>query len=171
MKLEEAIKTAIEFETRVHNVYVEASAKSTDDKAKKVFDVLAMEEQGHLDYLQSRLDEWQKTGSITEVELTTVIPSKEAITEGVAKLEGKIELDRRDFDIELEMLQQALAVEVETCAFYQRMASELSEEGQKLFTRFLVIEDGHQTIVQAALDNVSGLGFWFGTCEFDLEAG
>ena len=171
MKLEEAIKTAIEYETRVHNVYVEASAKSTDDKAKKVFDVLAQEEQGHLDYLQSRLDEWQKTGSITEVELTTVIPSKEAIEEGMAKLEGKIEVDKRDFDVEIEMLQQALVVEVETGAFYQRMVSELDEEGRNLFTRFLTIEDGHQTIVQAALDNVSGLGFWFDTCEFDLEAG
>jgi len=37
--------------------------------------------------------------------------------------------------------------------------------------RFVEIEEGHRAIVQAEIDCVSGLGFWFDTAEFKLEAG
>ena len=36
---------------------------------------------------------------------------------------------------------------------------------------FLGIEQGHQAIVQAEIDALSGLGFWFDFQEFNLEAG
>ncbi len=32
------------------------------------------------------------------------------------------------------------------------------------------IEDGHLAIVQAQLDSVQGMGFWFDIAEFRLEA-
>jgi hypothetical protein len=34
---------------------------------------------------------------------------------------------------------------------------------------FLEIEDGHLAIVQAQLDSVQGMGFWFDIAEFRLE--
>jgi hypothetical protein len=40
-----------------------------------------------------------------------------------------------------------------------------------LFQRFVEIEQGHLAIVQAEIDSVSGLGFWFDMREFDLETG
>ena len=64
MSMEKAIKAAIEFESRVKGVYKEAENRVTDDVGKKVFKALANEEQGHLDYLESRLAEWQETGKI-----------------------------------------------------------------------------------------------------------
>ena len=51
------------------------------------------------------------------------------------------------------------------------MVRELPVEGQNLFSRFLEIEEGHGAIVQAEIDNVKRLGFWFDLKEFDLEAG
>jgi hypothetical protein len=51
------------------------------------------------------------------------------------------------------------------------MVRELPPEGQSLFSRFLEIEDGHGAIVQAEIDNVKQMGFWFDLKEFDLEAG
>ena len=51
------------------------------------------------------------------------------------------------------------------------MVSELPEEGQNLFARFLEIEDGHAAIVQAEMDSVNQRGFWFDVKEFDLEVG
>ena len=44
-------------------------------------------------------------------------------------------------------------------------------EERALFQRFLEIEDGHHAIVQAELDAVQGLGYWFDVQEFKLEAG
>ena len=41
----------------------------------------------------------------------------------------------------------------------------------RLFERFVAIEEGHQAIVQAEIDCVSGSGFWFDTSEINLEMG
>ncbi len=72
---------------------------------------------------------------------------------------------------ELALLKKALAVEGETSAFYTRMVERLPAEGRDLFRRFLDIEEGHGAIVQAQIDAVTGLGFWFDIREFDLERG
>jgi rubrerythrin len=171
MNLEQAIKTAIEYETRVRDLYAGAADKATDASAKRILTTLANEEAGHLAYLESRLDEWQKTGSIQDVELESVLPSKEDIEEGFAKLKARMKPREggKEVDADMELLQRALQVEVETGDFYKRMVKELTGEGKTLFSRFLEIEDGHQAIVQAEIDSVSGLGFWFDTQEFGLE--
>jgi len=172
MKLEEAIKTAIEYENRVHNVYAEAAAKATDETGKRVFGLLAKEEQGHIDYLESRLSEWKKTGHVKDVALKTILPSAKEVEAAVAKLKDKVAPQvRQDLDVEMGLLQQALQVEVETSNFYKQMTDEMDGEGKRLFGRFLEIEEGHQTIVQAEIDTVSGLGFWFDSQEFGLEVG
>jgi hypothetical protein len=51
------------------------------------------------------------------------------------------------------------------------MVRELPPEGQGLFARFLAIEDGHAAVVQAEIDCVTQMGYWFDLAEFELEAG
>jgi len=170
MKLEDAIKTAIEFETKVTTNYDEAVKKTSDAIGKKVFETLAKEEQGHIAYLKSRLDEWQKTGHVTAASLGTAIPSAEKIKEGMKKLKAKgSKPPAATAATEAEFLQRALALEVETSGFYKKMVAELDAEGQTLFQRFVEIEEGHVAIVQAQIDAVTGLGFWFDMQEFQLE--
>ncbi|UCE37707.1 MAG: hypothetical protein JSW00_00205 [Thermoplasmata archaeon] len=173
MSIEKAIKTAIEFETRVSQLYKEAKDQAKDPIGKKVFGVLVNEELGHLDYLNSRLAEWKETGTITQTSLKTAIPSKETILQEVDKLEGKVkehDMDRHHGS-ELRMLQNALEVERETSTFYKKMVSEIPAEGQQLFSRFVEIEEGHLAIVQAEIDYLSGPGYWFDFKEFDLAGG
>ena len=68
--------------------------------------------------------------------------------------------------------RRAEAAEHDTAAFYRRMVDTLQDAGAKsMFERFLEIEQGHAAIVAAEIDSVTGLGFWFDTREFDLEAG
>ena len=43
------------------------------------------------------------------------------------------------------------------------------QDAQKMFARFVEIEEGHQAIVKAEIDAVSGSGFWFDFNEFSLE--
>jgi hypothetical protein len=45
----------------------------------------------------------------------------------------------------------------------------LPPEGRPLFERFVEIENGHLAIVQAEMDVVSGLGYWFDMREFNIE--
>ncbi|MFH1010107.1 MAG: hypothetical protein V1784_02590 [bacterium] len=169
MTIEEAIKTAIVYETRVWTLYADAIRNATDKTGKRVFAVLASEEQYHLNYLKTRLDEWEKTGKVTVEALRTVLPSRDAIFQEYERLKGH--MTRSPQKRELDMLNRARDVETETADFYKRMVSELSDEGQQMFAEFVKIEEGHLALVQAEMDAVSGIGFWFDMPEFNLEAG
>jgi rubrerythrin len=171
MTIEEAIKTAITYEKKVQGAYADAANKAQDPTARKVFVVMAREELGHIAYLDSRLAEWQKTGHIVAEKLGTILPSKEKVAAGIAKLKGTLERVPAAATPELGFLQQALAMEDETSAFYQRMVAELPPEEQQLLGRFLDIEVRHAAIVQAEIDSVTGMGFWFDVMEFSLEGG
>ncbi len=169
MTLERAIQTAIEYETNVRDLYQSAASQATEAVGKKIFEVLAKEEQGHLDYLMYRFDEWERTGTIESPKLATILPSREEIAAGVAKLEKAVEV--KDWSVELDLLRKALEAESTTGAFYKQMVSELDADGQKLFQPFMEIEEAHYDIVQAQIDALNGMGFWFDFMEFDLEAG
>lgn len=169
--IEKAIKDAIEYESKVRNVYKEFEMQATDSVGKRVLKVLAEEEQHHLDYLENRLQEWQNTSKITPERLETVVPSKEIIESEVGKLKEKMQGPTRSSDAELQMLKKALQVEIETSEFYRRMVEELPEEGRQLFARFVEIEEGHRAIVQAEIDYLTGSGYWFDFREFRSEAG
>ncbi|UCE73970.1 MAG: hypothetical protein JSV56_13270 [Methanomassiliicoccales archaeon] len=169
--MEEAIKMALEYESKVKDVYCEAEKQVTDPTGKHVVKVLANEEQDHLDYLKSRLDEWQKTGKVTAVRLESMVPTKVIIESEVDKLKDRMQSPSSHRDSELKMLNKALEVEMETSEFYKKMVDELTEEGQKLFARFVEIEEGHLAMVQAEIDYLSGPGYWFDFREFDLAGG
>jgi rubrerythrin len=170
MTLEEAIKTALEFERKVRDSYQTASNKASDPTARKVLKVFADEEAGHVAYLHARLEEWRKTGHVTSATLNTAIPSRERIAAGVAKLQAGIDRERPT-TADLAAFRSALDVEREASGFYKKMVAELPAEGQRLFARFVEIEEGHLAMAQAEIDAANGLGFWFDVQEFRLEAG
>jgi rubrerythrin len=170
MNLEKAIRTALEYEGRVHAVYADAMERATNEVARRVFRTLCNEEKEHLVYLGERLDEWHQTGTVTVAALDTAIPSRDDIRASVEELQGQVSAGPSGkHDAELEMLKAALQVEVETSEFYRRMVEQLDSVGRRLFQRFVEIEEGHRAIVQAEIDCVSGSGFWFDTMEFSLE--
>lgn len=168
--IEAAIGKALEFEARVKEVYASAVEQAHDPIGRRVFEVLADEEQGHIDYLEHRLGVLRETGKVLSGDLETALPSKVAIEAGVRKLEGHLATTKA-LESEAELLRKALRVEEETSAFYARMVKELPAEGRAFFAPFVTIEEGHVAIVQAELDAVTGLGFWFDYREFDLETG
>lgn len=172
MDLGEAIKTAMQYESRVYKTYRDAMEEASDDVGRRVFGTLCDEEKEHLRYLGARLEEWQRDGKITLEQLRTAIPDQDEIGEAVDRIRGKASGEpSRKYDKELQLLRKALEVEIETSGFYQRMVRELDAEGQEMFRRFVEIEEGHRAIVQAEIDCVSGSGYWFDTREFDPERG
>ncbi len=169
MTLEEAINTAIEYEIKVRDAYVDAVRRAKDEVGRKVFHVLAREEVHHVEYLEEKLQELKTTGTVTAEGLRTAIPSKAKIDEAVGQM--KAPLQKEDRGEELEMLRHALDLEIETGAFYKKMVDELPVEEKPVFARFLEIEEGHRAIVQAEIDHMTGMGFWFDMPEFSLEMG
>ena len=169
MTLEEAIKTALEYETKIRDVYQEG-VKITDDQAgKKIFQDLADDEQHHVDYLEYKLDEWRKTGKITPEKLNSTVPSRDIIQKEAAKLRSQMQKDDRG--LKQQMLSKALKMEIETSNFYKNVVQQLPGEGREMFARFLEIENNHIEAVQFELDYVGHTGYWFGFEEFDMEAG
>lgn len=166
MTVEEAIKTAIEYETRVRDLYQEALEKATDDNGRRIFKLMTSEEQHHLDYLYAKLAKLQASGELTTEGLRTSLPAKEKIEKGTSEM--RTEIEKKDYGQEINMLEKALEAEKVTSEFYRRMVSELPGEAQKMFKTFVEIEEGHLALVQAELDSVAHSGFWLGVQEFDL---
>jgi rubrerythrin len=169
VNIDEAIKTAIEYEKRVVAVYEEAAEASTQEVGKRVFGLLGEEERNHVAFLEARLADWRAKGRLDPEGLATAIPAKHVIENAVAQLEVKLE--PKEMPAEAAMLDRARQVELETSGFYKQMVAELPEEGRAFFARFVEIEEGHLAIVEAELNAVQGTGFYFDMPEFDLEMG
>ena len=74
MNIEEAIKTSIEYETKVRDLYITAMKKVEDPVCRKIVHTMAKEEQGHLDYLNDRLEKWKESGKLDVPALKTTEP-------------------------------------------------------------------------------------------------
>ncbi|MCB2149488.1 MAG: rubrerythrin, partial [Deltaproteobacteria bacterium] len=158
MKLEAAIQSALEFENRIRDLYLEAVTRTEDPAGKKIFQTLADDEQRHVDYLESRLDEWQQRGEISAEILDSMVPDKAAIRKEAAALQSKISEDARG--LKQQMLSRALEMEIETSRFYKDLVEQVASDHQAMFARFLEIEDNHIEAVQFELDHLSNTGFW-----------
>ena len=90
MTLEEAIKTALDYETRIRDIYREAAEKISDPRGKKILHLLGDDEQLHIEYLLNRLELWGKTGKLSDKKLESSIPSIETIQKGVEKIKSHV---------------------------------------------------------------------------------
>ncbi len=169
MDMEQAMRTALEYETKVRDAYRKAAGDCGNPNGRKVFGVLAQEEQLHIDYLQEKLLEWKKDGTVRPGGLRTAIPHKSAIADSMKKVDKP--LDEKQCHDEIQLTTKALELEKETSDFYKRVVKELPLEHRALFEPFIEIEDGHLALVQAELDQLTGMGFYLDIQEFNMEGG
>jgi rubrerythrin len=167
MTIEEAIKTAIAYETRIRDVYRDAQASVEDEVGRRIFETLGSDEQHHIDYLQHKLAQLKKTGRISAERLDSIAPSGDSVDRESAKIQSL--MDKDFLGIRRQMLSKALAAEIETSDFYRKMVDELPAEGKALFARFMEIENSHIKAVEFELDYLSKTGYWFDFKEFDME--
>ncbi len=165
MTVEEAITLAIEYEIKVRDAYFQAAEDAKNDTGQRIFSVLGNEEQHHIDYLKSRLEEWQATGTVTIEKLDTVVPPIHIIEAGIKKLDEH--LAKEEHGSEIELFSKALHLEKETSEFYGKMVAELGDDGE-VFDRFVEIEKGHLAVVQAEIDFHSRSGYFFDFQDFPI---
>ena len=167
MQIEEALQTAIEYETELRDIYFEAAEAEDDDKGRQFFQTMGNDEQGHLDYLKDQLEKWQKTGKLSAEKLETAAPSQKEIERHAAEVKSLAVKDFRG--LKSQMLSRALKMEIKTSEFYQKMVDEMPAEAQQMFARFLEIENNHIKSIEFELDYISKTGYWFDVKEFDME--
>ena len=160
MQIEEALKTAIEYEAELRDIYFEAAEAEDDDKGKQFFQAMAKDEQGHLDYLKDRLEQWQNTGKLSAQKLKATLPPVAEIERHAAEVKSLVEKESRG--LKSQMLSRALKMEIKTSDFYQKMVDEMPAEAQQMFARFLEMENNHIRTIEFELDylnkNLIGIG-------------
>lgn len=167
MTLEEAIRTAIDYEVQARNAYQQAAENVSDPIGNRILKALAKDEQLHVEYLAQKLDQWKQTGKITVEKLKSVIPPRETILREANRLKDRmVEADRGG---EKQILSEALKMEIDATNFYRKLVEEMSDEAQQMFANFLEIEDRHVSAVQVELDYFTKSGYWFDFKEFDME--
>jgi rubrerythrin len=165
--MEEAITTAIDYETKIRDIYRDAAQNVHDPEGKRFFKMLGDDEQYHLNYLKERLRLWRESGKLSAEKLISAVPSKEIIQRETDKI--RTHMATKDLSSVKVILSRALQAEVETSNFYEKMVNEMTDEGKKMFSRFLEIEENHIAAVQAELDYITHTGYWFDFKEFDME--
>lgn len=168
MNIENAIKTAIEYETRVCELYREAELEMKGETGIRLIKALYRDETFHVLYLKDKLRKYREDGSIIQDEITSTLPSKEELEEEIRKV--KTNMTGRTLGDKKKVLSKILKAEIETSSFYRQMVDALPDEGKELFSRFLEIEDAHIVLVQAELDLYGNTGFWFDNEEIDMES-
>jgi rubrerythrin len=167
VEMEQAIQTAIDYETKVRDIYRNAAQSVLDPEGRHFFKMLGDDEQHHLDYLQERLKSWRKSGKLSVEKLDSIVPPKEMVQKASEKIAAHISTE--DLSSIKVILGRALQAEVETSNFYEKMVKKMTREGQQMFARFLEIEENHIAAVQAELDYITHTGYWFNFKEFDME--
>jgi len=167
MTVEEAIKTAIDYEIRIRDIYRDAAQKISDPAGKRTLTMLADDEQHHIEYLMDRLELWKKTGKLSAAKLKSAIPEIGTLSRETEKIESHFSKESRRGEIEI--LSKALKAEIETSKFYEQMVREMPPEYQQMFARFLEIEENHIAAVQFELDYLTQSGYWFDFKEYDME--
>ncbi|HWQ09938.1 MAG TPA: ferritin family protein, partial [Holophaga sp.] len=152
MELQEALSGAIEYEHRIRDYYAECAKKVADSKGQRVFAILAREEQGHVTYLETRMAEWKAKGAVEEADLPTLLPPAAWVQAEAGKLAKRVDGAEEVAKAELDALKEALEMERRTSAFYAELVDKLDARHKGLFERFLEIENGHLSIVQAEID-------------------
>lgn len=167
MDLETAIKTALDYEKKIRDIYREAAGEVEDPAGRRILQSLGDDEHSHVEYLESRLAAWRQTGRLSVEHMASIVISRDRLDAEGEKIEK--DMAGQDRGDEKRILSRALKAEIDTSDFYRRMTAEMSGSARDMFARFLEIEDGHIDVVQAELDYLSGSGYWLGIKEFDLE--
>jgi rubrerythrin len=165
--MKKAIKTAMEMEANIRDIYAKACDDCSDPAGKRVFEMLRDDEQYHFDYLTKRLAEIEQEGNIHLEPIHSAIPNADQLQKQMEKLKKTVA--QEDRGVLQQLLSNALRAEIQTSEYYKEMTSQFAGKMQEMFTRFLEIEDAHVEAVQAELDYVMRTGYWFDFKEFDME--
>lgn len=160
-------KTALQYEEKIRDLYRSAVEIIDDKRGQAIFQALAEDEQGHVEFLHYSLAQLSANSRIALDRLTTPIPSGKQLEENIEALRAKIPT-RMLGDIKT-VLNSALQLEKETSAFYREAAQQTEGEIREIFEKFLQIEDRHIEVVQIELDHASNNGVWFNFMEINLE--
>ncbi len=167
MNSEEILTTALAYEKKIRDLYLDAVDTIDDERGKSFFKALADDEQSHVDFLTDNFERLKKSEGIDWDRLRSPLPDRQALEKKIEKMKDKIpERMLGDFKT---VLSSALQLEIETSAYYRDACEKTQGEIKSVLEKFLEIEQNHVDLVQFELDLAAGSGHWLNFMEIDME--
>jgi rubrerythrin len=163
-----ALSKAIASEKTGIESYLKFARQTANVSGKDMFLRLAQDEFDHMNALEKELDRVQegKAGIRIKIKSSDI----EEIVPQLSAPEAKIQAGQGTAD-DLSALNIALDLERRAIAFYKRERDLSTDNAVKtLYARLAAMEEAHYSLIQAELDHIKDIGFWFGVQEFSLEA-
>jgi len=152
MDLITSLKKAIQGEIEGRELYRAASERSTDTRAKEVFNFLSMEEDDHITALKKIGKSFSAGKNIDEIELKKYI-DLEGSENSIFSKSFKNRLEGKHFEI--SALSIGMKLELDSFKFYADLAAESDDPVIKnFFQKLSNWEKGHYTALQQELESL-----------------
>ncbi len=139
------LKQAIIMEHRGKALYQQVASQTSNPDVKKIFDVMADEEQTHIDFLQKQLAHYSKEGSFDKNDLETA-PGTDAIAKTI--LTDDMVKDISGSGFEAAAISAAIDMESKSVEVYANRAAESTDPNEKeLFNWLANWEKGHHKLL------------------------
>lgn len=162
-----ALSKAVASEKLGIESYLKFARQTSNSSGKDMFIRLAQDEFEHMNALEKELDRVQEGKACVRIKINQ--SDIEEIVPQLTDPEAKIKAGQGTAD-DLSALNIALDLERRAIAFYKKEAGLDKDAAVKaLYARLAVMEEAHYGLIQAELDHIKDIGFWFGVQEFTLE--
>lgn len=160
-----AIKTAIQMEKDGYAFYKKASAQTSSDMGREIFDSLANDEQLHLEVFQKLFED-----RINKSEWNNLVNSskKYADIDIFPKDLQQIEGANPDTN-ELDAIKIAMDSEKDAIEYYGKIKEKTKEEDiKRIINEIIEQEKNHYSILQEEFEHLTKTGYWY---ELDFLGG
>ena len=139
------LKQAIIMEHRGKSLYEQVASQTSNEDVKKIFSVMAEEEQTHIDFLQKQLAHYGKEKSFDKNDLESA-PGRDAIANIILTEDMVSEISGSGF--EAAAISAAIDMENKSVEVYSRQAEQAEDPNEKeLFQWLANWEKGHHKLL------------------------
>jgi len=164
-EVKNAIKTAIQMEKDGYSFYKKASAQTSSEMGRDIFESLAKDEQLHLEVFQKLFED-----KIEKSEWNNLVNSSKKYAEIDIFPQDLKQLEGANPDTnELDALEIAMDSEKNAIDYYGGIKEKTKEENiRQIINEIIEQEKNHYSILQEEFDHLSKTGYWY---ELDFLGG
>lgn len=144
-KVTDILKQAIIMENRGKSLYAKVAEQTQSEDVRKIFDIMAKEEQLHIDFLSKQYVNYQKTGKFDKLSLEKS-EGEDAIANMI--LSDKVKKDISGAGFEAAAISAAIDMETKSIEVYASRSRETTDANEKeLFDWLANWEKGHHKML------------------------
>jgi len=154
---EDILKEAILLETRGKTFYKNVAEKCDSPSAKKIFEMMAEEEDEHIKFLSKQYINYTKEHSFIKPDAPVEDPEETVV---LKVLTDKIKKEINAASFEAAAISSAIDFEMNAVNLYKSRAAEATDPNEKELYRILAVWEGEHSKMLVELDNALKEDVW-----------